>query len=116
MGDAQSAKDGVLLNKHNIMTVISIGEEAYPKTTKHDVVYHRVALRDQKTENMIKYVGDVIGLIDKGRQVGNVLVHCYHGSSRSASFVIAYLINKAGIDFDNAKQFVKARRPSVSPN
>ena len=75
-----------------------------------------MALRDQKTEDIAKHVGGVIGLIDKGRAVGNVLVHCYHGSSRSASFVIAYLINKSGLDYENAKQSVKDKRPSISPN
>jgi len=45
-----------------------------------------------------------------------VLVHCNTGCSRSASVVIAYLMQSNGFGFDDALAFVKARRPNVKPN
>jgi protein-tyrosine phosphatase len=54
-------------------------------------------------------------LIDNGRQKGGVLVHCYAGVSRSSSFVIAYLINKKLMSYDDAKERVKKRRPCIHP-
>jgi protein-tyrosine phosphatase len=45
-----------------------------------------------------------------------VLVHCMAGVSRSASFVIAYVMRKQGKGFEQALQFVKERRAKANPN
>ncbi|KAJ7490829.1 protein-tyrosine phosphatase-like protein [Mycena latifolia] len=45
-----------------------------------------------------------------------VLVHCHAGMSRSASVVIAYLIREQGMSYDEAAQFVWARRKCIAPN
>ena len=38
------------------------------------------------------------------------------GQSRSASMVLAYLMKKREMSFSDALDFVKVKRPSVSPN
>ena len=58
---------------------------------------------------------EVSGLIEEGRRKGGVLVHCYAGVSRSSSFVIAYLIQKYIISYDDAKEKAKKKRPCVHP-
>ena len=47
---------------------------------------------------------------------GAVLVHCYHGVSRSASIVLAYLMKSRDIDLDEALAIVTQKRPIVCPN
>ena len=47
---------------------------------------------------------------------GSVLVHCYAGVSRSASVVIAYLMQEKDMLFQEAFQFASKRRPVIFPN
>ena len=55
--------------------------------------------------------------IEKELQRGHsVLVHCRAGISRSASIVIAYLMKKRQMGFQEAYTFVKAKRNRVEPN
>jgi len=44
------------------------------------------------------------------------LVHCFAGHSRSASFVIAYLMKYYEMTYDDALEFVQKKRETVSPN
>lgn len=50
------------------------------------------------------------------QEEGGVLVHCQFGVSRSASFVIAYVMALHGWDFEEAFRFVGARRRAVASN
>jgi protein-tyrosine phosphatase len=43
-------------------------------------------------------------------------VHCAAGVSRSASFVIAYLIKKKEMLYPDALKYVKERRRVICPN
>lgn len=45
-----------------------------------------------------------------------VLVHCAEGISRSASLVIAYLMRTNKWDFKTSLDFVKEKRPKISPH
>ena len=47
---------------------------------------------------------------------GRVLVHCHAGVSRSATVCMAYVMKNLDYDLKSAYDFVKARRPCVSPN
>ena len=47
---------------------------------------------------------------------GRVLVHCQAGISRSPSIVLAYLIDRKNMDFDDAYHLLTERRPIVAPN
>ena len=47
---------------------------------------------------------------------GKCLVHCKLGISRSAAFVIAYLINYAKLGVDEAFNYIKNKRITIKPN
>ena len=55
-------------------------------------------------------------MIEKGRKVGGVLVHCYAGVSRSSTFVIAYIMQKWNKSYDVSKEEVKLSRSCIYPN
>ena len=45
-----------------------------------------------------------------------VLVHCQGGKSRSASMVLAYLMSKQGMSFEDALEMLQKKRKVVKPN
>lgn len=47
---------------------------------------------------------------------GRVLVHCLAGISRSATICMAYLMRARGLTLDEAHDYLKQRRPLISPN
>lgn len=47
---------------------------------------------------------------------GRVLVHCNAGVSRSATIVIAYLMQYNDMDFNTAYKYVKSKRECIQPN
>ena len=53
---------------------------------------------------------------DNLKNGGNVLVHCVAGISRSASVVLAYLMWKENMSFEEALEYLKGLRPIVEPN
>ena len=46
----------------------------------------------------------------------NILVHCYMGSSRSASIILAYLIKYYHLTLEDALKLLKEKRPVVNIN
>ena len=51
--------------------------------------------------------------IKKGK---NVFVHCYHGISRSACLIVAYLIAEYDFTYDEALEITQKCRGIVNPN
>lgn len=45
-----------------------------------------------------------------------MLVHCYVGVSRSATIVIAYLMQMYNYSLQGALTFLTSRRPHINPN
>ena len=71
---------------------------------------------DDGGENLLPHLPVVFRFIEEGKHFGNVLVHCRQGVSRSASFVIGYLIKKNDFSVDEALGFVQGIRPIIQPN
>ena len=59
---------------------------------------------------------ETLEFIDHARKLGNVLVHCVVGASRSATIILAYLITKKKITLQQALAYLIDIRPIVNPN
>ena len=83
--------------------------EIYPK----DFTYMNIEVDDDEHEDIFKYFYSSINLIEKSNIV---YVHCQAGMSRSASFVIAYVMFHFKYNRDKAFDYVQKRREIICPN
>ena len=81
----------------------------------HQIEYLYLQIDDSPTENIFSHLSSVIDFIEK-RPHTNVLVHCVSGISRSGACVIAYVMKKKGLKYEEAWEFVKSKRSIVHPN
>lgn len=78
--------------------------------------YRRVPVFDNKSQSLSPFLEGCLRFIDEGRAAGSVLVHCFHGVSRSVSVVAAYLMSRQRRSLDDALAVVRAVRPQAKPS
>ena len=103
------------LNKHGIKQILSLVNSS-PKTDNdkdYNIKRKVIKISDFPRKNIIKYFGECINFLDGNEKT---LVHCMIGSSRSATIVIAYLMWKQKMKYEDAYNFVKNKRKIVNPN
>ncbi|PSN30522.1 hypothetical protein C0J52_24114 [Blattella germanica] len=71
---------------------------------------------DTPREDLLSHFEDTADFINSGQEQGVVLVHCYFGVSRSATIVIAYMMKKYELTYEEAFERVKSKRRFVGPN
>lgn len=107
-----------------IVSCLSEGEHARMKPlcplVDGNVVEHPVVMDDTTVfdhDVLHTLVSDTVAFIRTQLALGRrVLVHCAAGISRSATIVIAYLMQRDGLAFPEALQRVREVRPFVRPN
>ena len=113
LGDDKSAKNIINLKNEGIKKILSIMDNQFPKYDKKDNFIHKkVFVADTPSENIIKYFGESINFMEGDEKV---LVDCKAGASRSASFVVAYIMWKLNKTFEEALDYVNKKR-SINPN
>lgn len=85
-------------------------------TFPEDFTYLNISVRDKEHSNLLSCLPIAMVFIDGGIKVGGVLVHCSGGRSRSPAVVVAYLMIKKKLAFQDAHARVKALRPVMSLN
>lgn len=136
IGDYQAAQDHNLLQKRNIVCVVSASRSFLPLLTcpnplttrlltvrqEYDaapgVDMHRVAVDDTDKSNIIEHFVPTAEFISTAlaRNDGAVLVHCQAGVSRSTTLVAAYLMSRHGLNVEQAIERIRAARPQVDPS
>ncbi len=112
LGNSIEAKDIEDLKKKGIKKILSIWDRKGPNYKDNEFIHKKVKIADVYTCNIIKHFGECLNFI-KGEE--KVLVHCLQGSSRSASFVVAYIMWSQKKTFTEAYDFVKSKR-FINPN
>lgn len=102
LGDMVGAYNKFLLKRNGITHILTVAQGIMPKfpTMFH---YKLINILDMPSANLkqhfqacIKFIKDAIA------EGGTVYVHCYAGVSRSASIVIAYLMQEHGLTYLDA--------------
>ncbi|XP_066145351.1 serine/threonine/tyrosine-interacting protein-like isoform X2 [Euwallacea fornicatus] len=102
-----------------ILCVRTEAESGYlrPQLSNPAFIYRTLDIADKETENIMRFFPEVNAFIDEALAKNfKVLIQCSSGNSRSASFVLAYIMQKFRLTFSDALDFVKAKRISVDPN
>ena len=113
LGDVCDANDEINLQKHNINTIICVAEDAKIRLNNSKIAIHKYNLQDSHECNISLYFDEISDLIHKQDVV---LVNCVAGISRSASFVIAYLMKYYEMNLEDAFLYVRKRRNRICPN
>ncbi len=113
LGNELDAKNYDLLKYHNISYIVN-SAKAQINYYENEFEYIHILLTDYSSSDLIKHVYDVLSFINKRK--GNFFIHCFYGKSRSASFVIAYLMYKNRWRYKKAFDYVKKIRNFIDPN
>ena len=114
LGNLNAAEDTKDLKSKGIKKVLSIMTGYFPKYEKQDNFIHKAFDADDiDSQNIIQYFGECLNFINGEEKV---LVHCGAGVSRSSSIVIAFIMWKRKLNYEDAVNFVKEKRPFIWPN
>ena len=112
LGSIESAYMKEDLKKLGVTHILMIGffmTPIYPD----DFIYGNFEMNDDKNENILQYLIEGIKFIENSKIC---YCHCQLGKSRSASFVIAYIMYKNKMHFSPAFDYVKKKRRMIFPN
>jgi hypothetical protein len=118
LGNAFNARNYYSLKNYNIGLIVNCTKEI-PDNFGNEFEYINIPLNDILIENVSvhleKCIDDIHNYLHNNPKK-NVLVHCFMGASRSATFVIAYLIKYKKMSLNDAMEYVIKKRPIVNLN
>ena len=114
LGNLNSALNINKLKKEEIKKILTISDSP-PKINdeKSFFIKKMVKISDFPNRNIIKYFGECLNFMNGEEKT---LVHCKLGTSRSATIVIAYLMWKQKMKYEEAYNYVKDKRKRIGPN
>ena len=118
LGNACDASYYYKLKQSNIKYIINVTTEI-PNYFKNDFEYFNISINDINSESFSNEIfNNVLDFIYKinDKNDGNILIHCYMGSSRSATIILLYLMDKYDYSLEKALKFIKEKRDIVNIN
>ena len=110
----QTAKNKELVKNLGINTIINVAMEL-----DHDydnIKVYKYHLDDKHHFKITNFLDKIADLINEKINSGHmVLIHCMAGKSRSATFILAYLMKYKGMNLDEAYKFFYEKR-QIFPN
>ena len=113
LGNVEAAFDIKKLKELGIRKVLTVMSAFGNHYSEHDFKHKTIEVDDDYDTNLIRYFKECLLFMDG---YDRVFVHCAAGMSRSPTVVIAYLMWKKKLPLNDAINFVKNKRPVISPN
>lgn len=105
------------LHKHGITHIVNMAADVCENHFPDEFAYMTYYLKDSNNEDMsaifYRTLEFMHGVVMRG---GRVLVHCREGVSRSATMVLAYMMWRFKMPFDQAHECLRKVRPICNPN
>ena len=99
-----------------IKYILNVSCVSYNKRIKY-FKYYDIFINDNHTENAIKYFKITNRFIDDAvNSGGKILIHSENGTSRCWVFLMAYLIGRRQMTFNQAYDLVRSKFNHVEPN
>jgi protein tyrosine phosphatase len=98
LGNLQAAHDINSLKQAGITHILQVANGIKPMFPKQ-FTYKVISVADVSSQSLIRHFPAAISFIKEGMRSGGVLVHCFAGVSRSASCVIAFLMQERKMTF-----------------
>ncbi len=118
ISDIHAAENYMLLRALDVDVVVNVTDSEEPEHAERLNGYHQLRVDDtlEADEALLGLMlddadGTVLEKIRDGLYLGNVLVHCRAGVSRSATVVVCYLMQHAGMSPGEALDTVRRSRP-----
>lgn len=106
----------VISKVHRVISVIK-SMPSFAQVFVEKGKHLHIPINDDQSANILEHVDAVINFIQEGIEQNEVtFIHCQAGISRSASFVIAYLMKTENLSSDDATKKVIEMRSKVAPN
>ena len=117
LGTFANACDVNELRRMKINYILNVANECNNKNLPRDIKELHLNIKDNEKFEILAYFDEANEFINKCKSEGGILlVHCKLGISRSASFILAYLIKYHKLTLESALQFVKQKRNQIKPN
>ncbi|KAF7638563.1 hypothetical protein Mgra_00001941 [Meloidogyne graminicola] len=119
LGSQKDALDIELLQRHGITKVINLSQNCPRPSSILDDLNHflRIPVSDSYSAKLLPHFDSTYQFIENAKiEKEKVLIHCLAGISRSPTVAIAYVMRSKKMTNDEAYNFVKCRRPTISPN
>ena len=117
LGSFVNACDIKELKFNGINKILNCAIECHNTKLPRDIEEMHLYIKDSEKFNIYDYFEKANDYINKCKlEGGKLLVHCKFGISRSASFIIAYLIKYNNFTTDNALLFLQRKRNKIKPN
>lgn len=119
LGNACDASFYYKLKNESIGLIINVTKEI-PNYFEEDFEYYNIKINDINSENFTdKTFEDTLTKIEEYQNIHpdkNILIHCYMGSSRSATIVLAYLMKIHSMTLQESLKLLKKKRSIVNVN
>jgi predicted protein tyrosine phosphatase len=117
LGSQEDSLSEKTMKALNITNVLNVSIQCPKPKFIEDAHFLRIPLNDGHAAKILPFFDVAFRFIEKCRKSNsNVLIHCLAGISRSPTLAIAYLMKFKNLKSDEAYEYVKERRTTISPN